>query len=90
MGSLGFTVTELPPTKLKEAAGDHYAIFLPDTQAILMPKASAAMTEDLREQVFYHELAHVLLWTTGSRDYGNETVIDAMGHALKQYFDTKD
>ncbi len=44
--------------------------------------------EDFREQIFYHELFHVMCWVTGSKDYGNEVIIDASGHALKQYMDT--
>lgn len=90
MGSLRFTVKELPMDRLKELAGEDYAIFLPDTQSIVIPAPSAAMTEDLREQIFYHELCHVLAWTTGSKDYGNEVIIDASAHALKQYMDTRE
>lgn len=89
MGSLAFRVQELPMAKLKDLVGENYAGFLPDSQLILMPQTTAALTEDFREQIFYHELSHAILWTTGSKDYGNELVIDAMGHALKQYMDTK-
>lgn len=88
MGSLLFTVKEVPLSKLKEIAGEDYAVFLPDTQSIIIPEASSTITEDLREQIFYHELFHVLCWITGSKDYGNEVIIDASGHALKQYMDT--
>ena len=35
-----------------------------------------------------NELGHAILYTCNAKDYGNETVIDAMGHALKQYMDT--
>ncbi len=90
MGSLRFTVKELPMSKLKEIAGEDYAIFLPDTQTIMIPAASPSLTEDLREQIFYHELFHVLCWITGSKDYGNEVIIDASGHAMKQFMETRE
>ncbi len=88
MGSLTFVVKELPMSKLKKLLGENYAAFLPDTQAILIPEPSDAITEDFREQIYFHELFHVLCWVTGSKDYGNEIIIDASGHALKQYMDT--
>jgi len=88
MGSLMFVVKELPMGELKKLIGENYATFLPDTQAVLIPKPSPEITEDFREQIFYHELAHILTWITGSKDYGNEVIIDASGHALKQYMDT--
>ena len=88
MGSLTFVVKELPMSKLKKLIGENYATFLPDTQSILIPEPSDAITEDFREQIYFHELAHVMCWITGSKDYGNENIIDASGHALKQYMDT--
>ena len=88
MGSLVFVVRELPMGELKKLIGDDYAIFMPDTQSILIPQASPEITESFREQIFFHELAHVMCWITGSKDYSNEFIIDASGHALKQYMDT--
>jgi len=90
MGSLVFVVRELPMSKLQKLVGENYGAFLPESQAILIPEASASITEDFREQIFYHELFHVLCWITGSKDYGNEVIIDASGHALKQYMDTRE
>ena len=88
MGSLMFVVKEFPMSKLQKLIGSNYGAFLPESQAILIPEASGSITEDFREQIFYHELFHVLCWITGSKDYGNEVIIDASGHALKQYMDT--
>lgn len=88
MGSLIFIVREFPTAKLQKLIGENYGAFLPESQTILIPEACASITEDFREQIFYHELFHVLCWITGSKDYGNEVIIDASGHALKQYMDT--
>ncbi len=67
-----------------------YAVFFPDTQEILVEKRRRGLSESLRRQSFMHELGHALLWTANSRDYDNERVVDAVGHALLQYFQTKD
>lgn len=88
MGSLVFAVREMPMGELKKLIGDDYAIFMPDTQAILIPEPSGTITESFREQIFFHELAHAILWITNSKDYGNEAVIDFAGHVLKQYMET--
>lgn len=88
MGSLMFVVKEFPTAKLQKLIGENYGAFLPESQCILIPEASGNITEDFREQIFYHELFHVLCWVTGSKDYGNEIIIDASGHALKQYMDS--
>lgn len=88
MGSLVFVVKEMPLGKLQKVIGENYGAFLPESQSILIPEQSSSLSEDFREQIFYHELFHVLCWVTGSKDYGNEIIIDASGHALKQYMDT--
>jgi len=66
-----------------------YAVFFPDAQEILVCESRKGLTESLRLQSFYHELGHALLWTANSRDYDNERVVDAMGHALLQYMRSK-
>jgi hypothetical protein len=67
-----------------------YAVFFPDAQEIMVCAPRRGLSESLRLQSFFHELGHALLWTANSRDYDNERVVDAMGHALLQYLRTKD
>ncbi len=92
MGAHTFKVSEVPEaTMLKRAGGRPcYAAFYCDTQEVLVLERRKGLSESLRLQSFFHELGHVLLWTANSKDYSNERVVDAMGHALLQYLNTKD
>jgi hypothetical protein len=92
MGAHTFHVREVPAEMITKRCGGKaaYAVFFPDTQEILVEAKRRGLSESLRLQSFYHELGHAVLWTANSRDYANERVVDAMGHALLQYQRTKD
>jgi hypothetical protein len=57
---------------------------------IIVTASRRGLSEALRAQTFYHELGHALLWTIGSKDYENEKAVDALGHALKQFMETRE
>lgn len=92
MGAHTFTVREVPAEVITKRCGGRsaYAVFFPDAQEILVEERRKGLSESLRLQSFYHELGHAVLWTANSRDYDNERVVDAMGHAMLQYQRTKD
>ena len=91
LGSLRFKVRELPAPDLhKLAGGECYGLFMPDRQEIVVTAKRRGLSEALRAQTFYHELGHALLWTIGSKDYENEKAVDALGHALKQFMETRE
>lgn len=91
LGSLRFKVRELPAPELhKLAGGECYGLFVPDRQEIVVTARRRGLSEALRAQTFYHELGHALLWTIGSKDYENEKAVDALGHALKQFMETRE
>jgi hypothetical protein len=73
-----------------QAGAPCYASFFPDSQEIWIEKPRKGLSDSLRKQSFFHELGHALLWTANSRDYDNEKVVDALGHALLQFMNTKD
>lgn len=91
LGSLEFKATALPAEELhRRAQGECYGLFVPDLQEIYVTESRRGLSEALRAQTFYHELSHALLWTIGSKDYENEKAVDALGHALKQFMDTRE
>ncbi len=91
LGSLRFKGSVMEAEALhKRAGGECYGLFVPDMQEIIITASRRGLSEALREQTFYHELAHALLWTIGSKDYENEKAVDALGHALKQFMDTRE
>ncbi len=91
LGSLKFTAREMPAAELhKFAGGECYGLFIPDKQEIIVTASRRGLSEALRAQTFYHELGHALLWTIGSKDYENEKAVDALGHALKQFMETRE
>ncbi len=91
LGSLGFTARTLPAEDLHAlAGGECYGLFRPDSQEIFVTAPRKGLSEALRAQTFYHELSHALLWTIGSKDYENEKAVDALGHALKQFMETRE
>ncbi len=91
LGAHTFKVTVVTEEQMLKRLGGKaaYAVFFPDSQEILVLERTRGLSESLRAQSFYHELSHALLWTANSRDYDNERVVDAMGHALVQYLNTK-
>ncbi len=91
LGSLRFRARELPSADLiKLAGGECYGLFSPDKQEIVITAPQRGLSEALRAMTFYHELGHALLWTIGSKDYENEKAVDALGHALKQFMETRE
>ncbi len=91
LGSLEFKAREMEATELhKIAGGECYGLFRPDSQEIFITAPRRGLSEALRAQTFYHELGHALLWTIGSKDYENEKAVDALGHALKQFMETRE
>lgn len=90
LGSLEFTVQRVTPEEMRELTEGHdaYGYFVPDTQSIYVLRAGRGCSAALASQAFWHEVGHALLWVMNHKDYTNETVVDHIGHLLKQFHDT--
>jgi hypothetical protein len=89
IGSHRFTVEYRSAKQMTEIVGfEAYGVFLPDRLKIYLERPSRKLKRSVIVQTFWHEFAHALLWTLGHKDTMNEKVVDAMGHALKQFHDT--
>lgn len=89
IGSHRFTVEYKTPRQLAEFAGaEAYGVFVPDRLALYLEKPSRRLKRSVVVQTFWHEFSHALLWVLSHKDYNNEKVVDALGHALKQFHDT--
>lgn len=85
IGSYTFTVERVDDEEMLRLAGQAaYGLFVPDQLKLFVIKSSRTLKEAVARQAFWHEYAHAMLWTMSHREYGNEKVIDHIGHCLKQ------
>lgn len=85
LGSHTFNVKRLAPKEmLRKCEGEEaYGLFVPDELMIYVIK-SPTIKASVIMQTFWHEFAHAALWVMNHDDYANETVVDALGHAIHQ------
>lgn len=89
IGSHRFTVEYKTAEQLEEIMGfEAYGVFVPGRLAIYLEKPHKRLKRSVVVQTFWHEFAHALLWVINHKDYPNDTVVDALGHALKQFHDS--
>lgn len=82
-------VSEEEMDKLPDAEGC-YGITYPDDLTIYLRKPDKNLKASIVRETFWHEYAHALLWTVlGGKAWKDEKVVTPIGHALKQFHDSK-
>jgi hypothetical protein len=90
IGAHKFTVKMVDEDEMDRVTEDEacYGMFDSDTLTIYLLKPTRKLKRSVVLQTFWHEFSHALLWVMSHKDFSNETVVDAMGHHLKQAHDT--
>lgn len=93
MGSHRWTVRLVTQKQMDRVSQDQscYGLTTPDELTIYLVKPHRGLRASIVRETFWHEYAHALVWTVyGGSHWTDEKRITPLGHALKQFHDSKE